>query len=626
MPPPDGSTPPVSAPVVPPPAATPRALPIGVVRGRPVPAAAPAGGALGSDPRPTTPEVGATARHDSAPPSATGDQALDPRIEAAVRALGLPELGRAQRRLVRSVLERRSVLAVAPDSAGLRAAVHVSGLVASEPVVIVSPRGAALREHCERLQVRRLPAVYLAEDASSSTRTEALARISTGGSLLVFASPAVLRDEAVGRTLRAVRLAAIVVEEAHAASDWSHELSPALQAVSHVIVDLSPAAVVALVPAAVPIAARDVAEHFLLRHATRIELPLLRPNVVLECVAGRGDARRRALLSLVSRLRRPGLVFCPTAADVDAVYAALGAVRVPVHRYHGGLAASERSAELVEFMMPGRRAVMIATSAFAPAASPPFGSDSEDVIPLDLGLRLEKRDLRFMIHHQSPASLEQLVREVDLVGRDGEPATAVLLYDTADPQRWEQALAGLRPRPGLIVRMATELSALAHDGGSTTLDSLALTTGLSRAHARLYARLLADAGWVRLTDGWVQPVVSRAALLDRARRLAETLETFAVQDSERCRALHHLGEGRGCRAALVHRYFGGSNEARCGRCSICTGSSAALWGDEPEAAPRRRPEAQSFTLSGATGRQEAPKPEVREEPAASIAELASLPI
>ncbi len=603
-------------PAPPPPARAP--LPAGVVRGRPGLAPPPHGTprpltapAESGDPEPSSGEARGPV------PAASG---LDENLDEAARTAGLPELDRAGKRLAHALLERRSVLALAPDSARLPAAVEIAGLVAQGPVVIVSARAESLRARCERLQLRRLPAVHLAAGTAGGDG-EVLARIAAGGPLLVFASPAALQDPAVRASLRASRLAALAIEEAHALSEWSHELSPAAGSLPQAVGELEPAALVAHVPVAIPVVARDVTERLLLRHALRIELPLLRPNVTLECVAARGDARHRALLALVSRLRRPGLVLCRTAADVDAVHSALAAIRVPVHRHHAGLAAAERSAELLAFSMPGRRAVLVATSGFSPLASPPLasppaGRDAEPGAGVELGPGFEKRDVRFVIHHEAPSTLEQLAREIDLAGRDGEPATAVLLYDPGDLRRWEQSLAEARPRPSELVRLASELTALARGEQGTTLDSLALTTGTTLRQAGALTRLLASAGGVGFANGWVQPLLPRAALLDRARRLADTLETFFLQDPERRRAVHLLGEARGCRTAVLTRYFGGSGEARCGRCSVCTGSTAALWGSEADAAPRRRPDARDFAVApGALAGADDPPP--RAEPPAT---------
>ncbi len=610
-------------------------LPAGVVRGRPLGVTAPEG-----SPRlpPAMREPVVAASTEPLPGPADGD--LDERLDEAARSAGLPELGRAGRRVAHALLEGRSVLALAPDSARLPAAVQSAGLIATAPFVIVSPRPESLRDQCDRLRLRRLPAVHLPA-GTSADHSEALARIAAGGPLLVFASPTALRDPAVQSSLRTARIAAISVEEAHALSEWSHELSPALCSLPQTIDELGPTALVAHVPVAVPVVARDVAERLRLRHALRIELPVLRPNVTLECVVSRGDARHRALTTLVSRLRRPGIVLCHTAVDVDAVYAALGAHRVPVHRLHSGLSAAERSSELLAFSMPGRRAVLVATSAYSPLASPPLVSpppnaapplntpplntpprwgDAEPAAQPEIGPGFEKRDLRFVIHHQAPSTLEQLAREIDLVGRDGEPANAVLLYDPEDLRRWERSLAEVRPRSGELVRLASELAALADGGRTTTLDSLALTAGVTRTQAGALAQLLAGAGWVGLANGWVQPLLPRAALVDRARRLADALETFFVQDPERRRAVHLLGEARGCRAAVLTRYFGGSGEARCGRCSVCTGSSAALWGSEADSAPpRRRPDARDFAVTPA-GSAEADAPATREALTATLEE------
>ena len=94
------------------------------------------------------------------------------------------------------------------------------------------------------------------------------------------------------------------------------------------------------------------------------------------------------------------------------VRAVLQRFGVPSHRYHGKMSSSERSKNQDAFMQRGRRTVMVATNAF--------------------GLGIDKPDIRYVMHYQAPASLEQYVQEAGRAGRDGRRANCIMLYSPED--------------------------------------------------------------------------------------------------------------------------------------------------------------------------------------------------
>ena len=140
------------------------------------------------------------------------------------------------------------------------------------------------------------------------------------------------------------------------------------------------------------------------------------------------------------RLRRPGIVYCSTTRDVDTVYGALKQMKIPVNRYHGGMNGSERRTEQEQFMGAGKRHVMVATSAF--------------------GLGIDKRDFRYVVHFQTPASVEQYVQEAGRVGRDGKRANCILLHDSVDRNIHEFLLNQSRTSPTQLYQVAAALADL----------------------------------------------------------------------------------------------------------------------------------------------------------------------
>jgi len=142
------------------------------------------------------------------------------------------------------------------------------------------------------------------------------------------------------------------------------------------------------------------------------------------------------LLRLVKRLRRPGIIYCATTREVDGVHLLLRKFDIPAEKYHGKMTATDRNRSQARFMKRGRRNVMVATSAF--------------------GLGIDKPDIRYVLHHQSPASLEQYVQEAGRAGRDGRKSNCILLLDPSDRAIHEalQQRSRVRPDQLLCVQLA----------------------------------------------------------------------------------------------------------------------------------------------------------------------------
>ncbi len=240
----------------------------------------------------------------------------------------------------------------------------------------------------------------------------------------------------------------------------------------------------------------------------------------------------------------------------------------------------------------------MATSGLAPSAPLAGLGEAEllDRAPDGFGLGLDKRDLRFVIHYGAPASLEQYAREVGLIGRDGEPAHASLLYAPEDRSKHEALLAELRLVPAHVFGIVRAIEPYAVERRPATLEAVALAAGLSRRAAELAAKALEDAGAITHTDGWIRPAVDLPALFDRARRLAAWLETLRKQDAHRLAMLGEYAREHGCRSEKLARLLGSPlGDGRCA-CSVCQPSlhPAVSSGAPP---PVRREPAREFSIT-----------------------------
>jgi ATP-dependent DNA helicase RecQ len=478
-------------------------------------------------------------------------QASGPEHVAAAR-LGIRQLYPEQERAVAASLAGHDVLVVQPTGFGKSACYQVPSMILPRPVVLVSPLLALIRDQHEKLLARQIPVERLDGTIRGVARRTALQRIAAGGSLLVMTTPETLAGNELGEALRTAGLSLAAVDEAHCISEWGHDFRPAYLRLGERLRELGGPPVLALTATATQSVRDDIVKHLGMRDPEIVASSPHRANLAFEVMEISGADRLRAMARFVKRLHRPGIVYCATTKAVDDLYGALRLLRMPVHHYHGRMAAKDRNAEQELYMKPGRRTIMVATSAF--------------------GLGIDKPDIRYIVHYQSPASLEQYVQEAGRAGRDGRRADCVLLYDPKDREIHEALLQGSRVRPDQLYRVAAALVAYAEEKRTPTADELALAAQLGERVAQALLAVLEEAGLVTLEDDGVHITTAPSAFQEHARSLAGRFLTLRTQDGRRLDRLAEYVHTTECRAIFLRRYFGEEAGAPCGLCDICRGA------------------------------------------------------
>ncbi|MEP7053251.1 MAG: RecQ family zinc-binding domain-containing protein, partial [Pseudomonadota bacterium] len=516
------------------------------------------------------------------------------RVAEAAARLGRSSLRDEQRVAIRAALEGDDSLVVLVDEDRAAACYQICALLFDQPTLVLSPLSSELKAQHEALIQRRIPAVCLVQDLAGPERSAALARVAKGGSLLVLASPEALREADVRQALSKSGIALFVVEEAHCASDLAHEVRPSYVELGAALSVLGAPPIMALTRVASAGVRRDICDRLGLRAPVTVQGAAVRGNLRVVTKLARGEARQAALVRLVGRLELPGIVFCATPHDADGVYAALRGAGVQTHRYHGGMTPGDRASELLNFTLPGQRAVMVAVSAFAPGSGlPGLGEPAEAT---GFGRGAGKRDLRFVVHYQSPASLEQYVREIQRAGGDEAPATCVLLHESSHRSLHEVMLAQHRFRATHLAELGRALESPAEDGRTVTVEAIAMSTGQSRRTTERLTALLADAGIVSRTGGWVRVLCPANELLEACRKLGAQLYALREQDGRRLAAVTGFAESTECKLAYLSRYFGEAVEPHCGRCDVCSPELLASQESIAPQASARRAVVQEFSV------------------------------
>jgi ATP-dependent DNA helicase RecQ len=351
-------------------------------------------------------------------------------------------------------------------------------------------------------------------------------------------------------TLKDQKIDFVVIDESHCISQWGHDFRPSYLALGSAIESIGAPPVLALTATATPEVIDDIQKQLGLTLRV-INTGIYRPNLHYEVVrVTNDDLKKQHLLRLIREIDGIGIVYCATVKAVNSLVALFDQSDVSVRGYHGKMKASERKENQELFMAGGLKAI-IATNAF--------------------GMGIDKPDIRFVIHYQTPGSLEAYYQESGRAGRDGEPARCILLYQLGDRRTQVFLMAGRYPNGDALIAVYDTLKNLGAAQKAlkvADIEAAAGELGKKKIHVILHQLkqmdVVHEARYARFK------LVKENLQSQEIRILSAQYEEKAERDRRKLEQMMLYGQSPLCRWKLLHDYFNEPfPDERCGHCDNC---------------------------------------------------------
>jgi RecQ family ATP-dependent DNA helicase len=472
--------------------------------------------------------------------------------EALKRHFGYGAFRKGQEEVVRAVLSGRPAIAILPTGGGKSLCYQLPALLLEGTTIVVSPLVALMKDQVDALRVRGVPAAFINSSQSDGERLETQGAMRRGEYKLIYVAPERFKSPSFLSAVAGLRVPLLAVDEAHCISAWGHDFRPEYQQLAKARETVQAERVLALTATATPEVRRDIADALELKNPQVFVAGFDRPNLFVEVLRASGDKDKLGRLVALARGGGPGLIYAGTRKNVEKIVATLRAADVDALGYHAGMRDEERT-QVQDKFLRGLAPIVVATNAF--------------------GMGVDKADIRFVVHFDTPRSVEAYYQEIGRAGRDGKESYALLLFNFADVMMQRRMIDAGRPSRDLVGQ-AWEAARRLRRG---SIEELARECNVSAAELSGAVRLLESAGHLergRNRDGQFAVATPKVATADLAVDF-ELLELRVARERQMLDRMVRFSDTRGCRRQNLLRYFGDGEAPRsCTACDSCAGSRA----------------------------------------------------
>ena len=354
---------------------------------------------------------------------------VDPRaLEALNRYFGYDSFRPGQSGIASAILTGHDVLGVMPTGAGKSICYQIPAAILPGVAIVISPLISLMRDQVDALNDVGLPAAFINTTQTPDEQDLVFAQALSGQIKLLYVAPERLETERFRNFAVRVPISLVAVDEAHCVSQWGQDFRSSYLGIGEFIAGLPTRPTVAAFTAtATERVRRDIVSILGLHTPSITVTGFDRPNLYFDVISmPRKDKASWVASYIASHPDESGIVYCATRKETEALAESLNSAVAELRAaggadvsdigtiavaYRGGMSADAREKAQRDFVTD-RVPVVVATNAF--------------------GMGIDKSNVRFVIHHNMPESIEAYYQEAGRAGRDGEPSRCTLLWNESD--------------------------------------------------------------------------------------------------------------------------------------------------------------------------------------------------
>ncbi len=329
-----------------------------------------------------------------------------------------------QEQVIRSILSKKNTFVIMPTGGGKSLCYQLPALIQEGTAIVVSPLIALMKNQVDAIRSVSSNDGVAHVLNSSLTKTEinqVKKDITSGLTKLLYVAPESLAKEEYVDFLKSVKISFVAIDEAHCISEWGHDFRPEYRNLKNIIKLLGNIPVIGLTATATPKVQEDILKNLDMSDAKTFKASFNRPNLFYEVRTKTKNIEGDIIRFIKQHKGKSGIIYCLSRKKVEAIAEVLQVNGISAVPYHAGLDAKTRAKHQDMFLMEDVD-VVVATIAF--------------------GMGIDKPDVRFVIHHDIPKSLESYYQETGRAGRDGGEGYCLAYYSYKDVEKLEKFMSG----------------------------------------------------------------------------------------------------------------------------------------------------------------------------------------
>ena len=334
-------------------------------------------------------------------------------LEALTRYFGYDSFRPGQQGIVEALLAGHDVLGVMPTGAGKSVCYQIPAALSPGMTLVISPLISLMRDQVDALNDLGLPAAFINTTQTPDEQAMVFAQAAAGQIKLLYVAPERLETGRFRDFAARTPISLIAVDEAHCVSQWGQDFRSSYLGIGDFIAGLPQRPPVgAFTATATERVRRDIVGLLGLRNPAVTVTGFDRPNLYFDVVKLETKYKAAWVARYVAdHPDESGIVYCATRKTTEALADTLNQMGHPAVAYHGGMSPDAREVAQRDFITD-KVPVVVATNAF--------------------GMGIDKSNVRYVIHHNLPESIEAYYQEAGRAGRDGEPSRCTLLWNESD--------------------------------------------------------------------------------------------------------------------------------------------------------------------------------------------------